>query len=611
MLAAGQEVRAMVNVFRRWLRGARERATPGRDGDRATRLRHAAQLAWAQALEDFYTPPLPDVIVEYEPDGSSFFYIDPKTWTVHLNTAGVPEGLTTEEEREYLRSVCHHEMQHYLLCPYDGPTHARMFNATRKHVSAQTGMFVCNLFADLVVDSFLMERFPGLTRSRVQASIASSASAVDADAHSDLWRLAVTCYRQMWGFEIPPHIPIDTRTKDAATRIVQVARERLRDERRWPKATAEIAKIIAEWEPEVAQELSGAGQVPVRLVPGGTGDHDPDRTAPVRVPVDVDALMGDPTEVRDGDRAKACMGHGDRDVGAERERVAIEVEQQGGSLEDLRVALGFAGLDGDREVALKYWYRAKVRGMLEFDVSRPKHQGDTPVSPVVWRLGDPAEQLDVVQSLQTFPLLIPNVTTRKWDTTSLSGHGSMPGLPDMLLVIDSSGSMEWSVGKKGPRGPYHTALLCAFAAASVAFRKGCSVAAINFSDDCKTTKWTRERDDIERVLLDYQGGGTVAPTDEVVALCRGHPTAMVLTITDAEIYNWDEFIDMVRQITNMGHLFFMFYIGRLDKEVAAALESAGGHVVSVRRPRDLEGLVIREVRRIYVDREDHSAAPPK
>ncbi|MHA1862835.1 MAG: hypothetical protein ACTSWA_03620, partial [Candidatus Thorarchaeota archaeon] len=170
-------------------------------------LRAVAGQAWLRAIKDFYHPPLPEPEIEHDHKASSFFYIDSDSWTVHLNTAGVPVHMIASDAEHYLTSVCHHEIQHYLLCPYDGVMNGRMFVAARKYVNDATAMFVCNLFADLVVDSNLLRRFAALTYSRINSSIHDSALRIH--DHSDLWKLIVTCYRVMWGFPIPPTIQID------------------------------------------------------------------------------------------------------------------------------------------------------------------------------------------------------------------------------------------------------------------------------------------------------------------------------------------------------------------------------------------------------------------
>ena len=166
----------------------------------------AAQDAWESALSDFYHPPLPDVVIENDDKKCSYFYIDTDTWTVHLNTVGVPQNLDAVKAERYLRSICHHEINHYLRCPYDGITNGMMFAGARRYVNDATAMFTCNLFADLVVDSTLLRRFPSLTQERIKSSIRDSAMRMS--NHSELWNLIISCYHNMWGFPIPASIDI-------------------------------------------------------------------------------------------------------------------------------------------------------------------------------------------------------------------------------------------------------------------------------------------------------------------------------------------------------------------------------------------------------------------
>jgi len=568
------------------------------DAPRSAALSEAADRAWDQALVDFYYPPLPDVILEHRKDVSSYFYIDTDDWTVHLNTAGVPSHLDMNESEPYLRSVCHHEIQHYLVCPYDAVMNGMMFAAARRHVNDATALFVCNLFADLVVDSALLRRFPRLTHSRITANIFGSA--MMGHIHSPLWTLIVSCYRAMWGFPLPSSVKVDEETYEAAEAIVSIARKHIDTERKWPKAVEATAKIIAKWQPE--QDESLAGCAPASGLGTGSDSEDSDT---ILVPLDVDAVVGNPVEIRNGDMARRCMeGGNEEDLEREMERLAIEVEQRDGTLKDLEGVYLIAGIGSKRKAWIRFWYRAKVRNLLRFEVREKQRAGSIPLTADTWRLGDPIEELDIVQSLQAFPILVPNMSTRRWLKTEVSGDSETESLPDLLLVIDSSGSMTWSMGPKNVSGPYHTALVSAFAAMDFALRKASRVAVINFSDGTRESEWSRERATAERVLLAYQGGGTQAPTKKIAEKCKNAESkVMVLMITDAEISNWDKLMKSISEITKRGHSFFMFQIGpeyySLSDNTVEALRRAGAIPIPVSSTEDLPGLVIKEVRGVY------------
>ena len=564
---------------------------------RAVGLMEVAERAWLQALGDFYHPPLPEPKVEYEDDKTSYFYIDPISWTVHLNTAGVPLHLDMNGAAPFLLSICQHEIQHYLVCPFDGVTHGMMFAAARSHVNDPTAMFVCNLFADLVVDSRLLKRVPSLTHDRIMTSLHDSS--IRTLEHSRLWSLIVACYRQMWGFPIPPMVKADEPTLTSAQAIVAVTHECLDDESRWPKAAKEIARVLAEWQPEEKGQLLGCDE------PGSSSKNGQLLGSPILVPLDVDAIMGSPVEIRNGDRAKHCIeSASEQDVEEEMGRLAIEVDWRGGGLSDLQGVYLVAGVGYDPYKWVQFWYRARAKGLLRSEIRERTVSGATPLASQVWRLGDPIEELDLVQSLQAFPVIVPNMSTRKWVTTFLHGAETMYSPPDLLIVIDSSGSMTYSMTSKRVSGPYHTALVSAFAALDLALKYGRRVAAINFSDGIHQCDWTNDRSAAESVLLQYQGGGTVAPVKAIVESCRrAQADVMVLMVTDAEIHNWENLLDSVREMIRLGHKFFMFRIGSRERamdEAGQSLCRAGAVVIPVASAKDLPGLVIREARRVYV-----------
>jgi len=325
----------------------------------------------------------------------------------------------------------------------------------------------------------------------------------------------------------------------------------------------------------------------------------------LEIPIDVDAIMGNPIEARNGDRAAKCNEDTkSSDIEEEMERLAIEVERLGGDLEDLQGVYMTAGIGDERAAWTRFWYRAKARGEIRFEVENVHKTGAVPLTPDTWRLGDPMDELDIVQSLQAFPVLIPNRTTRKWQQFDTTSSETAKSMPDMLIVIDSSGSMTWSMSSRKISGSYHTALVAAFAAMDFAFRRGCRVSAINFSDGTQTCDWSNERAPVERVLLTYQGGGTVAPTQKISDACvKAESKVITLLITDAEVANWKQMVSTIERLSKQEHKLFMFHIGAGTSNRAVkmheSLIKAGASVYPIKSVKDLPGLVVREVRSIY------------
>ena len=174
----------------------------------------------------------------------------------------------------------------------------------------------------------------------------------------------------------------------------------------------------------------------------------------------------------------------------------------------------------------------------------------------------------------------------------------------MLIVIDSSGSMTWAMRSGTISGDYHTALIASFAAIDFAFRRGCRVAAMNFSDGVQTSDWSRERSSVESVLLEYQGGGTVAPVKKICEMCeKADKAVMVLLITDAEISNWKQMVGAVESLSTRGHKLFLFHIGARTgsraSKIHQVMEKAGATVYPIKSAKELPSLVIEKVRNAY------------
>ncbi|MBS3795492.1 MAG: VWA domain-containing protein [Candidatus Thorarchaeota archaeon] len=565
------------------------------------RVKDRAQIvkeAWSYAVDDFYHPPLPEPVIEDQKEASSYFYINPADWTVHINLKGVPSGLEAEAVKSFLRSICHHEIQHYLLCPYDGVTNGMMFAKARKHVDDTNAMFACNLFADLVVDSELMNRFPAITKNRITESIGHSSTL--RRSHSNLWRLIVSCYHHHWGLDYPKGLSLDKDTESAAREIVTIAEKYMKIENQWPKATGEIACVLSNWSDKSGEELletSDDSSVEENGSPSSSRRM-------VSVPSDADAVMGSPIEIRNRDRMKKCMGEAESESEeTEMSGLAKRVVERDGDLDDLEAVYLLSGKHQTKSNWIRFWYRAAVRGMLRIDVTSKSKQGTVPLSPSTWRIGDPVEELDIVQSLQAFPVLVPNISTRRWLKAEISGSGPAASLPNLLVVLDSSGSMHWSIDHSMPKGPFHIALLSAFAAIDFAFKKSKKVAAINFSGSVKSSGLTRKRARIESILTSYQGGSTIAPIQEIRNICRvSEGSLLVLMMTDAEIANWDGLLKTIKRISSDGHRFFLFHIrsSRYSSEdLDTELSGAGAEVIPLDSAEDLFGLVVRETKRIY------------
>jgi len=230
-----------------------------------------------------------------------------------------------------------------------------------------------------------------------------------------------------------------------------------------------------------------------------------------------------------------------------------------------------------------------------------------PAYPETWRIGDSLEELDVVQSLLNYPKLIPNITTKKW--VSIEGPGIMQEkqLPDLMIVLDSSGSMNWSYSKrisKNSKSPYHIALVAAFAVLHYVAKKGCKFSIINFSGRADICDWTFDYIKAEKRLLKYQGSGTVLPIKSMKILAeKAEKNILIILITDFGLYNWKPARKGMLELLNKGHKIVGFFISpsiRQDEDKRfKELYDKGAIFYQISNISDLINLVIKEVKKNY------------
>ena len=252
--------------------------------------------------------------------------------------------------------------------------------------------------------------------------------------------------------------------------------------------------------------------------------------------------------------------------------------------------LAVLGLKGD----LKRWYRDQSYCIEIRETPRSRSES-YPSAPVKWRLTDPCSELDYAYSLSLSPWLIPGVSTYKRgkETGRLAPAGA--AVPDLLVVLDSSRSMEGP--KMGTKT--HKATLAAFKACWFAHSKGAEIAAINFSEKYLALPWTRDISAVEDVLVEFFSTRTHIPGKAIRTLAEQRPGCLILCITDTHIQNLYQEWDDIKRASEKGK-FVLFCIDQAykDKHVEEALAGLG-MVYYINRLEDLVSLVVDVTGRAY------------
>ncbi|MFX0023503.1 MAG: vWA domain-containing protein [Candidatus Hermodarchaeota archaeon] len=545
-----------------------------------------ANIAWSKTLKEFYYPPLNDPNYVFDYTHLEGFYIDPEhRWQITMNLANTPILKDDQEYLDYFYIISLHEVSHYQIIPYDGLTHAKLLRAAMIHVNQNYAPIVVNIFADLIIDTKLYQKYTDLVEWEIAVTYKYITSK---GALSDFSKFLFRAYEKMWKKDVINDENLNE-MDSLAERVSKIIHKDFEDESTWEKKVSQVARSLKNLI-KTNFTLIGTGGVidknkEKRKSPGG---------AFIEIPKDVLEIMDNPLENKNADKLKEGN---EEDLRAKSEEFAKDIpySEFGGPARQSGILI-----DGN---PLATWYRGLAKNLIEIKIFEKKPGGQLPIYPEIWRIGDRIEELDVVQSLLNSPILIPNITTKKWAYKEGPGYLVEKQIPDLLIVLDSSGSMGWDYSSRSNRGkgPYHTALVAAFASLHYAASKGAKFAIINFSNKADICNWTSDYKKAENILLRYQGGGTFLPIKEITNQCeKAEKNALVFIITDFGIYNWGKAKKSMLNLAQKGHKIVGFFIGsnKIPKEkFGPLLDKVTFYGIS--NPKDLINLVIKEVHNYY------------
>ena len=545
-----------------------------------------AKIAWSKALKEFYYPPLNEPNYVFDYTHLEGFYIDPENkWQITMNLANTPLFKDNQEYIDYFHIISLHEVSHYQIIPYDGLINAKLLRAAMQIVNQNYAPIIVNIFADLIIDTKLYQKYPNLITWEMKVTYKHIKSK---GAISNFTKFLFRAYEKMWN----KNVLSDEMLKEMdslAERVTKVIIKDFEDESTWEKKVTLVAKHLNSLIQDTFTLIGTRGFVDKnkekRKSPGG---------AFIEVPKDVLEVMDNPLENKNSDKLKEGK---EDELRQKSEEFAKDIpySEFGGPARQAGILIAGS--------ALATWYRGLAKNLIEIKIFEEKPGGQLPVYPEVWRIGDRIEELDIVQSLLNSPVIIPNITTRKWAYKEGPGHLVEKQIPDLLMVLDSSGSMGWNYTSRSDRGkgPYHTALVAAFASLHYAARKGAKFSVINFSNRAYICQWTSDYKKAEKVLLGYQGGGTFLPIKEIASQCeKAERNALVFIITDFGIYNWSKAKKIMIDLAQKGHKMVGFFIGSksIPKEKFKNLLNKV-KFYGIGNPKDLINLVIKEVHKYY------------
>ena len=554
------------------------------------RITELAKVAFGKALAEFYFPALDNPRYIFDYTQKEGFYIDPDhKWQITMNLANTPLFREDEEYIKFFHAISMHEVSHYQIIPYDGLINAKLLKAAMKHVNRYFAPIIVNIFADLVIDLKLFKKYPDLMLWEAKKTY-EYIKGGNENKLSNFAKFLFRAYEKIWDAEISPDVSLNE-MDDIVNKVSNVILKNFEDETKWEEKVRKVAYHLKGLIND-SFTLIGRG-VPCdkgkarRKAPGPGGN--------IEFPEDILEIMDNPLENKNADKLKE---DNEDELTQKAEEFAKDTPYS-----EFGAPAGQAGIliEGNN---LATWYRGIAKNLIEIKIYEEKPGGQVPVYPEVWRIGDPIEELDVVQTLLNSPVIIPNITTRKWAFKEGPGHLIEKQIPDLLIVLDSSGSMRWNytATRNSGRGEYHTALVASFAALHFAASKGVKFSVINFSGHAEVCQWTADYKKAERILLRYQGNGTVLPTNKIAEQCKkAERKALVFIITDFGLYNWEKSKKKMIEMANQGHKIVGFFIGASSIPKTKFKELLNkATFYPIKNIKDLINLVILEVKKYYL-----------
>ena len=215
--------------------------------------------------------------------------------------------------------------------------------------------------------------------------------------------------------------------------------------------------------------------------------------------------------------------------------------------------------------------------------------------PSVWRIGDPIEELDLMLTYMTSPRLIPGMTTKKWEYVSNDDNGTESKQMDLLLVVDTSGSMGSAMKESANM---HQAVLASYGILSYFESTKSQVAFIGFSDKIDAyVDWSDKYDDVRERLLTNGHGGTKFPISRIKSTLdvRSRDLVTVL-ITDGDLGNINESVSYFRDYLNDDNKLYIFLlVGSKSLHSYEPLKNIGAKIYNANNANEFCDMVLTDM----------------
>jgi len=505
------------------------------------------------------------------------------TWQIHLNFGLLPKSY--KDFQEEVRVLARHEVEHYMCCPFDVLTHFRMLKAIidtyHQHyshhlidiVSLSGGL--ANQAADIIIDTKNFYRNKSETLKSEIAWIKKGGyeSFKDLPRHSKLMFLTKEA---IWKESLELFEDDEELLNEVNSLAEKFVNEGIDNKGLFISKTIEYThsffKLFEEDKKEEKQQPDSSTDS------GKSNEQQNDQ--PKITPTKDSQENGSQFVFQSPDKIKEAL---------------IQIAQEA-SLVQFGQILSAAGLSSLTEKEKqKIWFDAQNTDIIPIIEQSPKGSNDNYSYPTSWKLGDPIEEMDMMLSFSTSPVIIPGVTTKKWVQNPVYSSGTEKKDTDLLLIIDTSGSMG---AITDPKSNLHQAVLAAYGIIKYFENRKNQIALLGFSDRITANvDWTKDYGSIREKLLLNGRGGTSFPIARIQSIIESSKNPLVtVIITDGEIQNTNQTIDYFKEYLTNGNKLFIFLQDRKSTiEHYKTLTNYGAKVLKTLTANEMRDSVLNEV----------------
>jgi len=397
------------------------------------------------------------------------------------------------DKRTALEAICKHEIGHRFN-PYDTVTMLLLQHNAKKALGKKSSLShsVVNLFCDTDINTACVKQ-KDMTIPQVYKTL----SGLKEQSENPLWRVYMKSKELLWKQSLlPTETKMPPLEEQAAQRIAQLFTKGSLNMNNWLDDIGTYATIIG---PFLTEETKGAANM----------------------------LDGSTTTIEIDESEKKAVA----------KEIARRISKQGAdgiptnprALEEYKEVASSIGLGA--EVLADAWYYDTLAN--NFTVAFAKQpfsaQRKMPDQLCRWNPSDAVGSLDVQHSIQTGGILIPSLTTKRWESASESYDDQKERKPNLKILLDSSGSMP------DPTKVISLPVL----AGNVALKHASPyiVRVINYWDSTQSSERKCSVAKGQQVLLGYHPrGGTVFPIKEFLDDVAYDPQHCLI-ITDTFLSN--------------------------------------------------------------------------